>query len=158
MSVCSSGHDTRVLGSSPASGSLLAEEPASPFPSATPTACTRACSLSQTKIFLKSGFFSIQFFFLRFYLLIHEIHTHTHTEREREREREGETQAEGEAGSMQGAQRGTLGLDPGTPGSRPGLKADVQPLSHPGVPHLSLLRWVRSFGRAPLGASGLGSL
>ena len=27
-----------------------------------------------------------------------------------------------------------MGLDPGTPGSRPGLKADAQPLSHPGVP------------------------
>ena len=35
------------------------------------------------------------FFFLRFYLFIHE------------RQREAETQAEGEAGSMQGAQRGT---------------------------------------------------
>ena len=31
-----------------------------------------------------------------------------------------ETQAEGEAGSMQGAD---LGLDPGSPGSGPGLKA-----------------------------------
>ena len=35
---------------------------------------------------------------------------HTHTE--------AETQAEGEAGSMQGAR-----LDPGSPGSGPGLKA-----------------------------------
>ena len=35
--------------------------------------------------------------FLRFYLIIHERH----------REREAETKAEGEAGSMQGAQRGT---------------------------------------------------
>ena len=34
-------------------------------------------------------------------------------------EREAETQAEGEAGSMQGS----LGLDPGSPGSRPWLKA-----------------------------------
>ena len=25
------------------------------------------------------------------------------------------------------------GLNPGSPGSRPGLKADAQPLSHPGV-------------------------
>ena len=39
------------------------------------------------------------FFFLRFYLFIHET--------EREREREAETQAEGEAGSMQGARPGT---------------------------------------------------
>ena len=55
-------------------------------------------------------------FFLRFYLLL--IH---------EKEREAETQAEGEAGSM-------LGLDPGTPGSCPGPKADAEPLSHPGIP------------------------
>ena len=27
-----------------------------------------------------------------------------------------------------------VGLDPGTPGSRPEPKADAQPLSHPGVP------------------------
>ena len=27
-----------------------------------------------------------------------------------------------------------MGLDPGSPGSRPGLKADAQALSHPGVP------------------------
>ena len=42
------------------------------------------------------------FFFLRFYLFIHERHTHTHTE--------AETQAEGEAGSMQGARCGTRSL------------------------------------------------
>ena len=27
-----------------------------------------------------------------------------------------------------------VGLDPGAPGSHPGLKADAQPLSHPSVP------------------------
>ena len=27
-----------------------------------------------------------------------------------------------------------VGLDPRTPGPSPGLKADAQPLSHPGVP------------------------
>ena len=27
-----------------------------------------------------------------------------------------------------------VGLDPETPGLRPGLKADTQPLSHPGLP------------------------
>ena len=37
---------------------------------------------------------------------------------------------------MQGAD---VGLDPGTWGSRPELKADVQPLSHPGVPNASFL-------------------
>ena len=27
-----------------------------------------------------------------------------------------------------------MGLDPGSPGSRPGLKAGAKPLSHPGIP------------------------
>ena len=45
------------------------------------------------------------FFFLRFYLFIHE--THTHTEKERERERERLREGEAEAGSMQGARCGT---------------------------------------------------
>ena len=31
-----------------------------------------------------------------------------------------------------------MGLDPGTPGSHPGLKAGAQPLSHPGVPSMNL--------------------
>ena len=52
-------------------------------------------------------------------------------EREREREREVETQAEGEAGPCR---EPDVGLDPGTPESRPGLKAGVKPLSHPGIP------------------------
>ena len=50
---------------------------------------------------------------------------HTHTE--------AKTQAEGEAGSMQGPD---VGLDPGTLGSHLELKADTQPLSHPGIPSL----------------------
>ena len=61
-------------------------------------------------------------------------HTQRKREREREREREAETQAEGEAGSMQGTQ---LGLDPGTPGSRPEPKAGAKPLSHPGIPRFN---------------------
>ena len=44
------------------------------------------------------------------------------TEREREREREAETQAEGEAGSMP---EPDAGLDPWSPGSRPGPKATL---------------------------------
>ena len=32
-----------------------------------------------------------------------------------------------------------IGLDPGTPGSCPELKADTQPLSHPGAPNLRTL-------------------
>ena len=53
--------------------------------------------------------------------------------RDKEREREAESQAEGEAGSLQGAD---VGLDPRTPGSGHELKADPQPLSHPGAPNL----------------------
>ena len=56
----------------------------------------------------------------------------------RERDREAETQAEGEAGSMH--REPDAGLDPGTPGSRPGPKADAQPLSHLGVPMLSMFK------------------
>ena len=66
---------------------------------------------------------STRFFFLRFYLFIHERHTDC--------EREAETQAEGEAGSMQGAPRGTRSRV-----SRITIwaKGDAKPLSHPGSP------------------------
>ena len=50
-------------------------------------------------------------------------------------EREAETQAEGEAGSCG---EPNAGLDPGTPGSRPGPKAEAQLLSHPGAPVFAL--------------------
>ncbi len=54
------------------------------------------------------------------------------------RERERERQAEGEAGSMH--QEPDVGLDPGSPGSRPGPKAGAKPLRHPGIPsHFFLL-------------------
>ena len=33
-----------------------------------------------------------------------------------------------------------MGLDPGTPGSLPGLKAEAQLLSHPGIPVKMLIR------------------
>ena len=48
------------------------------------------------------------------------------------REREAETQAEGEAGSMH--REPDVGLDPGSPGSRPGPKAGAKLLRHPGFP------------------------
>ena len=51
-------------------------------------------------------------------------------------QREAETQAEGEAGSLQ---EPDVGLDPRTQGSRPGLKADPKPLSHPGISVTSVL-------------------
>ena len=52
----------------------------------------------------------------------------------RDNEIETETQAEGEAGSMQGARRGTRSR---IPGSRPEPKADTQPLNHPSIPVFS---------------------
>ena len=56
---------------------------------------------------------------------------------EREREREAETQEEGEASSMHWEP--DVGLDPGSPGSRPGPKAGAKPLSHPGIPRIYFL-------------------
>ena len=50
----------------------------------------------------------------------------THTQRERERERQREKQAP--------CPESDVGLDPGTPGSRPGPKAGAKPLRHPGIP------------------------
>ena len=47
-------------------------------------------------------------------------------------EREAETQAEGETGSMHWEP--DVGFDPWSPGSRPGPKAGVKSLSHPGIP------------------------
>ena len=47
------------------------------------------------------------------------------TERDRERDRQREKQAP--------CKEPNMGLDPGTPGSYPGLKADAKPLSHPGI-------------------------
>ena len=61
------------------------------------------------------------FFFLKI-LFIHERH------RERQRHRQREMQAPWE--------KPDVGLDPQTLGSRPELKADIQPLSHPGVPRI----------------------
>ena len=50
-------------------------------------------------------------------------HTHTHTHTEAETQAEGEADSLGEAGE---------GLDPRTPGSGPGPKADAHPMSRPG--------------------------
>ena len=52
--------------------------------------------------------------------------------RDRERERQREKQAP--------RREPDVGLDPGTAGSRPGLKAGAQPLSHPGIPNFSILK------------------
>ena len=50
-------------------------------------------------------------FFLRFYLFIHD------------RERDAKTQAEGERKKQAPRRKPDVGLDPWSPGSRPGLKA-----------------------------------
>ena len=72
---------------------------------------------------------------------------HTHTQGEREREREAETQAEGEAGSMQGARRGTRSQDSRI---RPWAEGGAKPLSHRGCPrHIFLnLKLDTYFSRA----------
>ena len=62
------------------------------------------------------------FFFLRFYLFTHERH--------RERQRHGQKDKQAPC------REPNVGLDPRTPGSEPEPRADVHPLSHPGIPKL----------------------
>ena len=50
------------------------------------------------------------------------------TDRKRQRHRQREKQAL--------CREPDVGLDPGTPGSRPGPKGGAKPLSHPGVPRV----------------------
>ena len=54
--------------------------------------------------------------------------------RQRERERQRPRQREKQAPCREH----DVGLDPGSPGSGPGPKADAQPLGHPGVPGMCL--------------------
>ena len=54
----------------------------------------------------------------------------------RERERLAETQREKQAPCREP----NVGLDPGTPGSRPGPEAGAKPLSHPGIPPSKILK------------------
>ena len=75
------------------------------------------------------------FFFLRFYLFIHERHT--------ERESEAETQAEGEAGSMQGARHRTLARDSRTVPWAEGRCSTAEP---PRRPSPSSFPWGSSTG------------
>ena len=65
--------------------------------------------------------------FLKKVLFIHERHT----------QREAETQAEGEAAPCG---EPDAGLDPRILGSQPELKADTQPLSHPGAPFVAIFK------------------
>ena len=55
-----------------------------------------------------------------------------------EREREAETQAEGEKQAP--CREPDSGLDPRTPGLRPGPKAGAKPLSHPGIPEILVFK------------------
>ena len=73
------------------------------------------------------------FFFLRFYLFIHETHTHTHihthTERERERRRDtGRGRSRLHAGSPM------WDSIPGLQDHALGLRQALNHLSHPGIP------------------------
>ena len=49
-------------------------------------------------------------------------------------ETQGERQRHRQRGKQAPLREPDVGLYPGTPGSRPGAKADAQVLSHPGVP------------------------
>ena len=73
------------------------------------------------------------FFFKDFYLLIHERHTQRGGQRHRQREKQAPRREP------------DTGLDPGTQGSCPGLKAGTQPLSHPGVPLFPILSAAADF-------------
>ena len=72
------------------------------------------CTTIAFSIFLKKDFI---------YLFMRE------TERGRQRHRQRQKQAP--------CREPEVGLDPRTPGSRPGLKAGAKPLSHPGVPTIA---------------------
>ena len=41
-----------------------------------------------------------------------------------------------------------MGLDPRTPGSRPGMKADTAPLSRPGAPSLHFLKLLHGYSES----------
>ena len=60
------------------------------------------------------------------------------THRERERERQRHRQREKQAPSMH--REPDVGLDSGSPGSRPGPKAGAKPLRHPGIPKFRVLK------------------
>ena len=57
-----------------------------------------------------------------------------------ERQREGERQRHRQRQKQAPRREPDMGLDPGTPGSCPGPKADAQPLGHPSVPSLGYLK------------------
>ena len=83
------------------------------------------------KFLYLTHFVLIYLFQRRFYLFIHERHRERETERERQRHRQ--------RGKQAPWREPEVGLDPGSPGSHPGPKADTKPLSHPGIPSSRIL-------------------
>ena len=81
------------------------------------------------------GWQKLQYFFFKIlfiHLFIHSfIHLFIH-ERHRETERQTHKQREKQAPCKES----NVGLDPRTPGSRPGPKVGAKLLSHPGIPKL----------------------
>ena len=75
------------------------------------------------------------YFFLRFYLFIHERHRESESEREREREREAETQAEGEADCIHAGSPMWDSI-PGPWDHALDVRAGAKLLSHPSIPQL----------------------
>ena len=74
--------------------------------------------------------FSASSLLKKFFLKTPSIQS-SETQREKQTHRQREKQApQGEP---------SVGLDPGTPGPHPELKADVNPLSYPGFPHFLFL-------------------
>ena len=78
-------------------------------------------------------YFFINYFFLKIHLSFFKDFIYLFM---RDTHREAETQAEGEAGSMQGAQRGTWSR---VSRIRPWAEGGAKPLSHPGCPSIFLL-------------------
>ena len=86
-------------------------------------------SLWDYKFFVKTSLYGGRKNKSLFFLKILFIYSRD-TERERERERGRDRQRE-----KQGPCREPdVGLNPGSPGSRPGPKAGAKPLRHPGIP------------------------
>ena len=86
--------------------------------------------------FRKFLYITVLFIFLKYIFFKDFIYSFM-----RDTEREGERQRHRQRENQAPCREPHVGLDPGTPGSHPGPKADTQPLSHPGVPVPSHLNW-----------------
>ena len=93
---------------------------------------------------MRQNYYLLYFFKKDFiYLFMRNTHTHTQRETETEKERDRDT---GRGRSRLHAGSPMWDLIP-KPGSRPELKADAQPLSHPGGPGRLFLKPARSMAR-----------